>query len=283
MIKRSLLVAFLFCGIYGIVISIFRPSSNAGFLQQYMLMNQITAEKFLYDSSKDDRCIVGTSLSNNITIDSLPGFYNLSLRGRGIQDCFYLLEKRKNKPKLLLVEMNFALRAPVITELNDLFNSPYARLKNEIPAFRAEYQPIGLFKSAITLQKPAERFYFPHYDDVVFKYALNRHKEEFTNLPDSAFISNQFINIKKQINALVKSGSDVVFFEMPIDERLSSLPYQLIVRKLFKEYFPENQYNYIPLPTGSAFETSDGIHLTKASSQQYTHYMKDWLRKKNYY
>jgi hypothetical protein len=279
-IKRSLIIGGLLVVAYIIVIAILQPKSNSGYLQQYSIMNEITVDRYIAQANNKNIVIAGTSISNNIMMDSLPNVFNLSLRGESISDALYIIEKQSAKPKFILIETNLALKDPSTEHFEELLQPEKLKVRSLIHAFRKEYQPIALFKSLITYTDPNLRFFFTYYGDSAFRFSFKQREKEFSLPLDSAKTFKRFERLSRQIKNLESEGVKIVFFEVPIDNKLSNLPYQQTVRKLFKSTFADTAYTYIPLPQ-NVFNTSDGMHLTIESSQVYTHYFKQFLTQKN--
>ena len=64
-----------------------------------------------------------------------------------------------------------------------------------------------------------------------------------------------------------------IFFEMPVNYKLTHLKMYDQIREAVRNDFPEDKYDYLPSDT-SKYMTTDGQHLDFEGQQRYTHFFK---------
>jgi len=88
-------------------------------------------------------------------------------------------------------------------------------------------------------------------------------------VPDSV-LNQRFVKLKSLIDGFKKENVGILFFEVPISKELENTASMLAVRRFFNEYFPRNEYQYIPRPVENHYVYSDGVHLSLGSALDYT-------------
>ena len=280
MIYKSLLGFLVLSLFYTLAIVAFPGLSVSQNLSQ---TNYIKAEQYLYSDSADfPVTIVGTSLSANLVADSLPEFFNLAFAGMNASDGLAIVSHRNKKPEILLLEMNRYYKASSADFLEPLFNPVNYQLKKYLTAFRSDKQPVALATSGIIeaiknlknynrVTKLPDAIEKAPFQQWMFETYL---KEGYT-LPDSLGIWRELARLKAQIVALEKQGVKVVFVEIPINAKLVNSPRQKYTRQQFRRAFPPDRYQYVPDKVWN-FQTTDGIHFSKAEAQQYSGFLHAW-------
>ena len=108
----------------------------------------------------------------------------------------------------------------------------------------------------------------------IYKTMLNFHITSYSRYPNQKLLSECFTSLKEYVNALEQKGATIIFYEMPVNEKLCNLPREKTIRETFIKYFPPGNYHYIPIPDCSEYKTMDGEHLTSEESIKYTDYFK---------
>ncbi|WP_345250125.1 hypothetical protein [Nibrella saemangeumensis] len=281
MMRKTLLVTFLLLVVYSSWIHKFGHtiSRSAQTIEQ---RNIVKAEEFLYESKQNfDTLILGSSLSSRLLLDSLPnGCRDLSFGGLSAREGLQLITMSDRTPKLILIEIN-TLSLPKSDFLSNVADGSYWQTaKKYLPFFRQKYQPVGVLKALVRdWHYGKTRTIIPETAFRVDSAVRQRTIYEFTShqqtQADSEFRCI-FGEIKNQVNLLRQRGASVVFFEVPTEAELQTLPVARQIRRYICEYFPEPAYTHIKLPQ-EPYVTTDGIHLTYRDSGRFTAYLKQQL------
>jgi len=290
MIKKTILTAVTLFTIYSIYVAFFAPKWWHAAQHQWQ-ENIIKAQNFLYNESDTiQNVIIGSSLANRLIMDSLSKTYNLSFSGQSIFDGLNILTRKSKKPKNIFIEMNIVLR-PEDKKFTQSLNSPILYYPREmIVSLREDKQPIailpvaGLELFSAVFNKPlfakhnrekSNKTEIKSSDENrLFSKMLNLQIKDYSKEPDQEILDNSFNSLKEYVVKIEGNDTNIVFFEMPVDNRLKNLPQAQTVRETFMKFFPPTRYSYILLPDSSKYETTDGVHLTKEEARRYTIYFK---------
>ena len=272
MIKKAIVTfAVLFC----IHIALVLNCPTIGKATHQWQDNVVKAQSYLY-SNHVDTVIVGTSLSARIIKDSIPSVQSLAFQGCSVEDGLNIIMARKQKPRYVLVEYNllFAEGHPqLFANQTDAF---LYKLRELIPSLREQYQPICLISYYLNELKDGKRTGQSELKRANIEL-LNRLIERRLNNEDytskEEIRSTRLHTLKTIMSALEKEGVRFVFFEMPINERLSNLKEYAETRNMVCEAFPREIYMYLPSDTHK-YITTDGIHLDDRDAQIYSHFFK---------
>jgi hypothetical protein len=295
MIKKTIFFSTIFLVAYCIFIAWIAPNWwNA--TQNTEQENIVKAQSFIYDQkTPSDYVIVGSSLTERIVQDSLPGVFNLAFGGLSIYDGLSLVTHKKALPKVVLIEMNLVFRRENKNFTSSLFSPLTYYPKMKIKALRDEKEPIAVCGKIIMNSIYATKDYirkikFGKKKDVInakpkiingSKMLSNKMIREayisFFHLPKNEEVIYNFTELKKYTDQLKKESVKLIFFEMPIDKHLENLPLTVFIRKQFYATFPKSEYQYIPLPDWDYIDTFDGQHLSQQEAIRYTKYLRDQL------
>lgn len=143
MIKKTIVVFFLLMALYIGWIRIAMPLTKV--VQHQWQDNEIKAQNFLYQEGAGSKnVIVGSSLSCRILTDSLSDFTNLALNGQSLFDGLNIISHKRDLPANVFIEMNVVIRGENKTFTDNLFNPVLFTMREDIPALRDGYQPLGL-------------------------------------------------------------------------------------------------------------------------------------------
>jgi len=97
--------------------------------------------------------------------------------------------------------------------------------------------------------------------------------KNYSNSPDK-----RFLKIRKQYlmgykKYFEKIGVKLIFFEMPMHERLIKSNLIKSTHGLIQDVFPSGKYIFLNSPDCSKFSTTDGLHLDQKSISLYTTYL----------
>lgn len=239
--------------------------------------NVMGAQKYIYGTKLPEQVMIGTSLSAVVPTDSLQGLYKLSMPGLSMMDGLEILKKRAEFPKKVFIEINYFLK-PETASFQSLFNSPVNnKIKKELPAMKEENQPVSILMDKLrNRSKPAAGM--PAVNDTVardvFEGLLKGQFELYTQSIDRNQLNNVLIKIEQDVMAMINQGSEVCFFEMPVDSSLEVLPRTLTIRGAIKNRFKGHPHiHFIPVPEGE-FRTKDGIHLIERDAWKFASYFK---------
>ncbi len=241
---------------------------------QYQYQNNIIkADRYIYAPTIPKAVIIGTSLSDRIVQDSIPGVYNMALPGMSLFDGYHILLRKEKLPGAVFIEVNFFFKDQNEGFVKS-FDSPVSFFfKKNIPALRDENQPVGVIKHL--LKGKEQKTAFPAVSANVFGELLHVQEKQYSN-PDRALILRSLGKLKSDIKILRERGCKVFFFEMPVNSKLEQLPQAIIVRKAIKDNFPD--INFLTMPNKD-FETLDGVHLGTVEASEYTHYLKSYINR----
>ena len=76
-------------------------------------------------------------------------------------------------------------------------------------------------------------------------------------------------------------GTQVIFFELPVNENLCDLPKAGIIREYFYKTFQSEKYHYISYAACKGNKTRDGEYLGPEEAIMYTQYYKSQLKNSN--
>jgi hypothetical protein len=295
MIKKTIFFSIIFLVTYSVFIAWIAPNWwNA--TQNTEQENIVKAQSFIYDQkTTPNYVIVGSSLSERIVQDSLPGVFNLAFGGLSIYDGLSLLTHKKALPKVVLIEMNLVFRKENKNFTSSLFSPLTYYPKMKIKALRDEKEPIAVCGKIIMNSIYAAKNYirettFSKKKNIInakpviigsSKILSNKMIREtyisFFHLPKNEEVTYNFTELKKYTDQLKKENVKLIFFEMPIDRHLENLPLTVFIRKQFYTNFPKSEYQYIPLPSWDYIDTFDGQHLSEQAAIRYTKYLRDQL------
>jgi hypothetical protein len=280
MIRKSIITCICCFLVYNLFLFFSREDKKTG---QYQYQeNIIKAEHYVFSSHPFKRVMAGTSLSDKMLIDSLPGMYSLSLPGLHPVDGLHLIESGRYYPDTVFIETNFIF-SPEDKVFTGHFDSKVKNvLKKGLPALREANQPVGIARYYISsfFQKGKKGS-----NGKVLKNEINipesvfsrllRGKQEAYQVIDTAAVDSGLNVIAQRVNVLIARGCKVCFFEMPISPELEELPMPVYVRQSVEKRFNGMaNVGFIRLPASRDYKTLDGIHLNEYGAREYTRYFK---------
>ncbi len=313
MIKKSLF-AFLFCFLIGNTYLWFVKPLRLQPQHQYH-ENLCKAERFVLNDKNIEVAILGSSLGNRINQDLLPhGWTKLTFSGLSTLEGLELVNRStKNNVKCVLLEINVLSRPQNEAFLKDVYPPVISELKRLFPVFQVKNQPVSLLYPSLaylcygTQKRVGTLFNKKETKLIHNSKALpeisfeNNAKIEIPNSKpqshtnpifhnkfsdyckelDSNLVKFRLNQIETYIQQFEKKHIKIIFYEMPVDQQLRTLPLSGQIRRRFYEKFPTEKYPYIVASDSLIFNTSDGIHLTGESINEYTLFFIDQV-KKNY-
>lgn len=281
MIKKTLILAALFLVMHALLISELAPAYEI--IRHQWQYNRAAAEKFIYSERTPNNVLVGSSLSQRIKIEDQE-FFNLSFSGLSSLDGLRLILQRETLPKKVLVETNLLTREedPRFTEA--LEEQPLRFAREHVLSLREGRHPMDWFAylaekytNALFATKPVSSFVKNDTRGGLEKIVAAE-KARHSIAPDPQLITEKAFRLKQYVNELKDRGTEVVFYEMPVNEDLCDLILPKTIRQQMHETFPPDQYTYIPQPDCSGYQTSDGVHLTADEAERYSKYLHEYAR-----
>ena len=283
MIKKTTFVFIILLAAYAVLFFFIKPAMQLS--QHQWQDNIIKAQNFIYHTEKKapEKIIVGSSMSCRLVQDSLQDFYNLSFSGQSVFDGLHILKEQKNLPKDLFIEMNVILKKEDKNFTDALLNPFLYTLKKYIPVLRDGKQPMAIagfllseiIKKTGNADAPTTTSLN---QETLFMKTLNVQRKDYLNAPDKKTLDAIFTQLKTYTDYFQQKGVNIIFFEMPVHPSLCNLPKALIIREKFYLNFPQDKYNYIPVPDCNVYHTTDGIHLTQEETLVYTNYFKNRVK-----
>lgn len=275
MIKKTFITFFILFISYSCFVAYIAPDWWHASQHQWQ-ENKIKAQKFLYEENTFQNVIIGTSLSSRLIMDSLPNTYNLALGGLGIFDGLSVLEHKSKLPENIFIEINFVLKPENEDFTSSVFSTVMFYPRKYIFSLREDKQPIAVLGQIPFLLK--NRYRSPEKvkekDNPIFEELLKDEIVEFSQKPEKDDLAKAFNKLRHHIKTLENRGAHIIFFEMPVNEKLETLPFAKDVRESFYYYFSPSTYEFTQLPRTIFFHTTDGLHLKESELVVYTKYFK---------
>jgi hypothetical protein len=296
------LKSFLFTGLLLVCFSFWLSfnSSTKRVGQNQWQDNVIKAQNYIYAKSQNNlKVVVGSSLSSRLVMDSLPANYcNLAFGGQSLFDGLKIIEKVNSKPLAVYIETNFLANESDDKFIEALFVPVVSSIKKEINFLHERNQPVTFFGNSFSSKfgtRVLDPFAGQFFNPIVNKFKFGKKKkveskENFYNslvkqhlkdfslsFPETG-LRSKLATLKALVSKLLIDGTDVVFFEMPMDKSLENTNRLITFRKLLKEYFPEDSFAYIPKPVYADYETTDGLHLSYQEALKFTNYFKGFVK-----
>lgn len=279
MIAKSLLTALTLTILYTLFINAFRDHiSRTG--QTAAQRNIVKAEEYLYEvNERYDTVLVGSSMSERLITDSLPGkCYNLAMAGLSSLDGLALIKQTGHRPRLIYVELNTLARGQT-SALLQAFNQPSRQFLNQhFPFLRQKYQPVSVAKSLLRdwqYGKTSVVFFGANAPvDTTFRNkAIQERLLTLQHIPPDSSLQASIDVAWTYLEAFRQRGVKIILFEMPTDQQLQTHRLTATVRQQLVSRFPASRYPVVQVPA-EGYQTTDGVHLTPAESIRYTAYLR---------
>lgn len=277
-IAASLVVfAVLFTG-YAIAIPAAFPEGGDGTNQWQM--NVIRAQRYVYGQQERPTVLVGSSLSARLDEGAIaPGCFKLATAGGSATTGLEVVRRSGRVPRVILVEANDTLLRGVDA---GLLVSIEARgpldLRRAMPVFRAEYQPVTLLHGFIRHHRGGAK-------DATgeggarpanFEALLAEQKAAVYKKLEAEVADKKLADVEVALRDLMARGTRVLFFEPPVHPEVAAAPLMSAMRATLLRRFPPARYRWAPR-SAEAFETTDGLHLTKGSARRYSRLLGEAL------
>ena len=236
--------------------------------------------------------MVGTSLSYRLKADSIPFVCSLSFAGCSVEDGLNIILSRDIIPKYIIIESNFFFKESSPGLFWNISEGALPIIRKLIPSLREQYSPICLFHSFNDIYNYSIKPKFFEKKTTIENKLSN--EDTHTNkssidmktlnmeverriLSDKPLPEDKMITRKKKLKGLIKRledrGATIVFFEMPVNERILHLKSNNQTREVLKQEFPPIHYKYLGQDT-AVYLTNDGIHMNEDEAIRYSHFLK---------
>lgn len=273
MIKKSI-YCLLILFVLHLCIVLLNPSLG---MPTHQWQDNIVKAQSYYYSDKADTVMVGTSLSARIIGDSIPSVKSVAFGGCAVKDGLQLILSKKELPKYVLVETNLILRKGNSEVVSKTTTGVIPLIKDWIPSLRERYEPIcliaSLMMSSTGMNSQATK---SKVNTKRLEASINRMLENDKVIPDEE-AESRLKEIKELIHEIEGKGTQIVFFEMPVNEKLLNLKKFTQARDVMQKEFPRNTYMYIPTDT-TKYLTTDGEHLSLDEQQRFSHFFSKALK-----
>lgn len=272
MIKRSILCFAVLFGIH-LVIVLLNPM--VGMATHQWQDNVIKAQQFIY-AEKSDTVMVGTSLSARIIRDSIPTVKSVSFGGCAVEDGLRIILSKGDLPRFILAETNLFFLDGNPELVSKMTEGVMPMLRRWIPSLREQYQPIcmlaSMMASAADINPQAGT---STVDMDLLNESIEHHIKYDWQMPEPQ-AETRMGDMKRLVEMFEAKGTRVLFFEMPVNERLTHLKRYDQTRELMQKTFPADRYTYLPFDT-TRYVTTDGEHLDYEGQLVFSHYFKGVL------
>lgn len=282
MIKKSLITALVLVLGYHFILP--HLSRDYYWIPGQQRANYVRAQQFVHDAPADANVLVGSSMANELSQEILgPGFVKLTFPAGGSFTGLDIIHQTGKRPPVVFIETNTLLR-DTDKGLADDATSPWRRkLRDASPVFKEEGRPSnfqvgflntwvgrvcnGVAKVLNGGKKPAPAAEAPM-DPAVMENVMKANRDVLGRTPSPEDLAARTKRLGDIVDALAKSGTKCVFFEMPIHPTLVDLSEPAAVRKAMAARFPRDRYIWLDFNSGRAYQTSDGIHLVKSDADE---------------
>ena len=269
---KSLLIGLAVSLVYALIIQLTRP--DVPFSQNQYQANMIFAQEFIYLEEKPSQVIVGSSMATRMMFEGQDDIYNLAFGGGGPLTGLEIIRRSGYLPKTIYIESNVFTMKVDKAFIDALFTPVLFELRSKIVALQEKYQLLNLVGSLLYTyagrskkELLEQKVDVKLLDKLVETALVSRNKLVINE--EEAFLNTW----KNEIQYFIEHGTQIVFFEMPIDPRLAASQQQKQLRYLIASTFPGVDY-ILQDNLDGLYETSDGLHLTLRSAEAFTERFK---------
>lgn len=230
-------------------------------------VNRLFIERYIYGPGAPV-VITGSSLSQRMSQAALgPGVANLALSGEGALTGLALAVAHPAAPQRVYIEINQLILGADNPLLSSVLSEPMFSWRRHVAVLRKGYQPATLLYALVRGNKTHDM----SMDQPMTKeqhrglIAANRFGLS-RQIPERQF-NAALRQLRADVSALRRRGTQPVFFEMPIDPELRNLPVIATTRAMVLQTFPPSSNCWVRLALKHG-ETVDGIHLRSAGATE---------------
>jgi hypothetical protein len=237
--------------------AVFGPKPREPRFQDQEQQNRYIIERYLADAASTRVVYVGSSMAARLSARGGPSCaFNLSLHGESSLTGLSVATLAASRPKRVFVEINVPERKPNV-KLIDKGNSALAR---HLRLFAVENMPVNLVFSYVYQLKGNTT---PAFDATLLANGLAVQQDVYAHEIEPDLLAANMQILRDQVSALEASGTQVIFFELPIHPALEQTPRARQIRTAFIAVFPtERLITSVELSRGIKVRTIDGVHLS---------------------
>jgi hypothetical protein len=270
---RIAAVAVTIIAIYQLVAPRLVPGGGRGHDQWQE--NLIKAQRVAYGEVQPAAIVVGSSKLARVTFDG--DVYNLALNGGGSLTGLDVILRAGVRPRIVVIEIGDSIvREPDEAFLGALFGTVNHALRRRIPILRDEYQP------GVLVNYVAQTWASRHsglQDDAVrpelLGQLLDAQRAAHARPADAAVMARVIGELRAAITALRAADIAVVLVEPPEHPDLWTSPMSTGIRELLRAAFTD--VAWFPDPDLAGYQTTDGVHLDRASAERFGTAITTWL------
>lgn len=246
--------------------------------------NIIRANDLLYSDKTYTNIMVGSSISGRITArtekDSLPSdFYSLAFDGQSSLDGLMILQSLDYVPKRVFIESNYLARKEEENLREALFSPVMYPMKKYLKSLRDRYQPVEVVSRLLTGKRIPKAKLATELvrNEKAYQMAIKFQVVEKQRMAEEKLLSRQIETMQKIVKDFQEKGTEVIFFEVPVDPVICGLARPVQIRMAVEKAFIPMKCKFIKMPDCGGYYTTDGIHLADVSIYKYLHYFRDEL------
>jgi hypothetical protein len=235
--------------------------------------NATVAERYVLAPENKRTVIVGSSVAKGLPPEGFrpADVATLFIPGSGAMTGLEIIVRSAARPRVVLVEVDFADRGVDDDLISHVFDPATLALRKAMPMFQEENNLLNLLAKAS----------IPHRATVAdrpsmtvaewrkqIRSRIDYYVSGFSNLyePDQKLLAR----LTTQVKELEAHGARVVFFFDPLDRDIAAAPQISKWRRAVQSTFPEHEF--IPA-ADSALHLLDGIHFFRYAGIQYFEYL----------
>lgn len=271
MIKKSIAFFFVLFLLHVTVVAMF---PNVGEATSGYSINVVRAQHFYYDT-ESDYAVLGTSLAGMINEDSIPSISLIAFGACTVEDGLRLILAKKTRPSKVFIETNLLYKKGDKTFTDKITKGFLPVVRWAVPSLREQYTPVNMLNWLIrsVVLNGSLKSYSAVINMKILHDNIKRLNKEWIAFPESVFNERRDV-IKSLIQEIKNQGTEIVFFEMPVNKECVNLGIFVQNRNSVNIDFPRSEYTHIDNDT-STYITTDGIHLDLEGRERYSHFMKE--------
>jgi hypothetical protein len=292
-ILRPVLVCLFIMTFYQVLVSggVLPASDGSSLIQN----NIVKAQRYVYQNNADIQMVmVGSSLSANLKVKEIGDrVSSIALGGGASQTGLEIIKRSKNKPPIVLVEINDTISRKIDTDfVNSLYNPVFYWLRRYLPMLREEYRPVSIFIDALKnrskqdrnlskeeLDRLEARNITPELSQKGIQMAVEVESKPLSE-KDTEILKKEADAIKSQIAEIKKDGKvRLVLFDIPIESTVDAAIRRKQVRALMRNLFPADSFEWLSPPPPREWLTNDGIHLIRSDARDFAQFLRAKLLK----
>jgi hypothetical protein len=290
-ILRPVLIFLFVMSFYQVLVSggVLPASDGVSLIQN----NIVKAQRYIYQDNSDLKMVVvGSSLTANLNVKDIgEKVKSIALGGGASQTGLEIVKRNRNKPPIVLVEINDTIARKVDLDLvNSLYNPVFYWVRLYLPMMREEYRPVSVFVDALKSRSKSDRKLSrseldslearnltPELSKKGIQMAVDVESQPLS-AKDAESITKEAEFIKNQIAEIQKnSGTKVVLFDIPQESVVDAQIRKKQVRELVKQLFDSESFEWLPPPPPREWRTNDGIHLIRSDARDFAEFLRDKL------